>query len=118
MVDRPPRRNCVVDSSRDRHVCRVEAVEERYPLEAWKKEYGTIKQTGFSLHDNIHTFLTVLLMETVGRSYLNIEIIALGLVVLKSVDKNRLTFSLTVRLPSPSFLLETLKDGSPKIKNN
>lgn len=90
MVDRPPRRNCVEDSSRERHACRVEAVEERYPLEAWKQEYDTIKPAGLTLHDNIHTFFAVLLMVPVGRGYLKIEIIALGLVVLKSVNtKNK-----------------------------
>ena len=35
-MERPPRRHCVGVSSRDRNVCREEAVEDRYPLEACK----------------------------------------------------------------------------------
>jgi len=65
-LERPPRRNCVVDSSRERHVCREEAVEERYPLEAWKQEYS---QDCF--HENMQNYVTALLMVLAERNFVN-----------------------------------------------
>lgn len=90
LFERPSRRHGGVDSSRERHVCRGEAVEERYPLEDWKQEQQKNKPVKpvdklASASKPTYNFSKLFLWYNVGRICLNITEDNCTLVIISSI---------------------------------